>query len=291
MSIPVLMNSQYIIEMPDISYFQNYTKQNVRVGINFKKVASRKSIRAVLVKAAEGDVYLLSDFLEQAEGFYAEGLPIIPYLFYHYEITPAYQINVLKKNIAALSFKPKRIMVDIEDDDNEVSRSPKVALQTSEYPVWTKKALKVAAHVRDTMDAAAQITGIPPLWYGADWWQGWWAWMAGSFGGMDMSWMNIYDFHCASYTAPWMYIPYGINQSQIKLWQWISTPPLARQIEGFPNPGSLDMNWWLGTNAECDTWLSATGTVDTELARLRERNRALEAQQALWLSWLNTAPK
>jgi hypothetical protein len=88
-----------------------------------------------------------------------------------------------------------------------------------------------------------------------------------------------------------MYIPYGVNQSQIKLWQWTSTPPVARQIEGFPNPGSLDMNWWLGTNVECDTWLSATGTVDTELARLIERNRALEAQQALWLSWLNTAPK
>lgn len=260
MAIPILMNSSYPIEIPDISYFQNYTKQNVRVGIDYAKVSKRKSVRAVMVKACEGDWdgYLLSDFLEQAVGFYNVGLPVVPYGFWHYEVKPADFARRFKSCLTALPFVPTQLMVDIEDDSHEESRSPKVAIPAAEYPAWTKKAKLIAVQVRDSMDAVAQMFGKAPLWYGGEWYQGWWTWMAGALGGMDMSWIGKYNLHCASYTAPWMYLCTGFTMDQALVWQHTSTPVLAKQIEGFPNPGSLDMNYWLKSEAEFDLWIGKT---------------------------------
>ncbi len=290
MSIPVLMQPSYPIQVPDISDFQNYTAQNQRIGINYALVkAANPSVRAVIIKAAEGDWpgYDAKIGQEQAVGFLNVGLPVIPYSFWHDEVPPADQARRLKTAIANWGYTPKQAMVDIEDTDAESCRPPTRILLVSEYPAWCKKAKQLMLLWKNVLDAHAQSLGFAPFWYSGEWYQGWAVWLAGtSFDGtpaMDMSWLSKYKLHCASYTAPWMYLCTGFTMEQTILWQWTSTAPLGVQLTGFPNPGSLDMNYWLKSEAEFNTWIGAAPVVKPPLSleSLDIRIAALEKKAGL----------
>jgi len=262
MSVPVLMQAGYPIQIPDLSEFQNYTADNRLLGIDYAKFkAGNPFVKAVIIKSAEGDWsgYDPKISLAQANGFSKVGLPVIPYSFWHYEVKPADQARRFKMSFVGWDYKPKRAMVDIEDVDNDISRNPSRALLTSEYPAWCKKAKLIMGAIRDGLDAHAQALGFAPFWYGAEWFQGWATWLAttsyDNTKAMDLSWMSKYEFHCASYTAPWMYLATGMTMQQTILWQYTSTPVVGKQLAGVPNPGSFDMNYWLKTEDEFNKWI------------------------------------
>lgn len=265
MSIPVLMQPSYPIQIPDLSEFQNYTKDNRLTGIDYIKFkAGNPSVKAVIIKSAEGDWsgYDPKISLAQANGFLGQQIFPIPYSFWHYEVKPTDQATRFKNSFADWDYVPNQAMVDIEDSSHEAIRNPGRVLLVSEYPVWCAKAKLLMAAVRDGLDAHSQKLGFAPFWYGGEWYQGWATWLAGtSYDGtkaMDLSFISKYKLHCASYTAPWMYLCTGFTMEQTILWQWTSTPVLAKQLAGVPNPGSFDMNYWLKSDAEFDTWIGGT---------------------------------
>jgi hypothetical protein len=256
MATITLMESTYPIEGPDISSYQDYNAQSRFIGINFKKMrATRPSVRFMLAKLGEGasDYYPLKVGLAQLQEGYEAGFDIVvPYHFYHFDVPVLDQVNYFKGRVGKMVFKPHRVMVDVEDDDNETSRPPRHALEPAEYPEWIQKARRILGHLKTYLNAFAnEFNGL--LWYGADWYQGWFTWL-GEMDGVDISFMKQYDFHCASYTRPSMYIPYGISRKQIKLWQWESTIPVDKQLAGMPDPSRVDMNYWVGDPTDYPAW-------------------------------------
>lgn len=257
MSIPVLMEASYPVEVPDISVYQNYGPDYQPAQIDFPRVAANPGVMGVMVKASEGNWsgYPQAAALDQMNRAHDAGLHVIPYHYWHFEVPPGEQARRFKGVYSQAGFQPARFMLDIEDAGHDETRPPNRELTSAEIPAWTVKAVKVARAVRDALDAFSQVSGCAPLFYSGEWFVGWWMWLAG-VGGLDMSWLNRYALHCASYTAPWMYLCTGFSMQQALFWQWTSTPPPARQLQGFPWPARLDMNYWLKSAAEFDAWIS-----------------------------------
>lgn len=258
MSTPILMTSPYAIEFPDISAYQNYNQYSQPTAIDWAKVASHPKVRGVMVKCSEGTWigYPEGVALDQMNRANAVGLHVIPYHFWSYNVDPAGQAANFKRVWGKANFKPKRFMVDIEDCSDQEARPPTEAILEADYPLWIPKARKIAGSVKATLDAVAQSTGVAPIWYGGEWYQGWWTWMA-TMDGVDMSWIKLYPHHCASYTAPWMYLCTGFTLEQTLFWQWTSSPPEDKQIDGFPYKERIDMNYWLKSEAEFYEFMGA----------------------------------
>ena len=115
MSVPVLMNSSYPIEGPDISIYQNYTSDQKPAVIDFARVRScRPGIKFVMVKFSEGNWtgYPDSVAVDQATRADDRGLHVIPYHYWKYDVPPADQARRFKAVIDKLGFTPRRFMAD-----------------------------------------------------------------------------------------------------------------------------------------------------------------------------------
>lgn len=221
MGIPITMQTNYSIELIDISMYQDYNRLNQFIGIDFKKVkAVRKSIRGIFVKLGEGtwEGYPFDVADSQTRETAEAGLDVFSTHYWHSEVNPISQARYLKARWDRLAVKSVRILADIEDTDREDNRPPKVALLPADYPLWKTKAIALVRGIHNYLDAIAQEFGEPPVWYGADWYQSWAFWLASIYG-EDISWAKTFQFLDASYTAPIMYLPYGIDLDQVVGWQ------------------------------------------------------------------------
>jgi GH25 family lysozyme M1 (1,4-beta-N-acetylmuramidase) len=279
----------YPIEGPDVSTWQDYSAAGQFVGIDFKLIkASRKSVRMLGIKIGEGswDGYPEATFQGQArEGLQAGIESVFPYHYWHVEVPASQQAGYYKTRLTNLGQKMTGpLAVDIEDTDRVEYKPPTQTMTAADIKARTPTAKAMTSALKDYLDAVSQIDGRPCLWYGADWYESWFLWLA-AMAGMDMGFVQLYPRWIASYTSPVIYLPYLTKIENVYIWQDTSTPGSARQMQGFPNPSRVDMNWFIKSEADFNrVMLLGAGSVTppAELTDKQKLDILWQAHPDLW---------
>jgi GH25 family lysozyme M1 (1,4-beta-N-acetylmuramidase) len=246
------MAPPYPIEGPDVSVYQDYNKDGQFVPVDFTKVKNtRSSIRFIGIKTGEGvwSGYPEEVFLRQFLAATMSGVDVVfPYHYWHVEISPQSQASYFRKRLLdvlpSIDLTKIKLAVDIEDTDDPKYRASKNTMTQADIVARTPVAKQMTASLRDYLDAVSQINGEPCLWYGADWYESWFLWLA-EMSGMDMSFTQKYPRWIASYTSPFMVMPYLCRLQNVWMWQDTSVPDLTRQMQGFPYPTHIDNSWFI----------------------------------------------
>jgi GH25 family lysozyme M1 (1,4-beta-N-acetylmuramidase) len=250
----IQMAPPYPIEIVDLSVWQDYTAQSQFVEVDFLRAKSaRSSLKGMIVKAGEGTIdYPVKVFQRQAIEAHDCGFGVLPYHFWRYNAGAQAQAQYFYDRVSSLPFKPARVCIDVEDNDNPICKPPDHVLEVWEYPAAITRAVKTMRALKSYVFAIKALFGAFPIMYTADWCMGW----AVKFAAMgqwdeyeDLSWLQSIDFWIASYTSPVMQMIDEIDFLQVCMWQWTSTPPAKYQVDGFPWKERLDMNFWLWPEA------------------------------------------